>query len=65
MGEGRGDFKMLTDKPIGNRPIEKPRCRWENNIGVNLKEIAVNTKNWIDSAQGRDNYYAALKAHKT
>ena len=30
-----------------------PRRRWEDNIRMDLKEIDVNTRNWVDSAQDR------------
>ena len=43
----------------GKRPLERPRRRWENNIRMDLKEIAFNTRNWIDLAQDR-NYWRAL-----
>jgi hypothetical protein len=38
---------------------ERPRRRWEDNIGMNLKETGVNSRNWVDSAQDRD-YCRAL-----
>ena len=44
----------LTGKPTGRRPFGRPRCRWEDNIRMNLKEIAINMRNWVDSAQERD-----------
>jgi hypothetical protein len=31
----------------------------KNNIRKNLKEIGINTRNWVDSAQDRD-YWGAL-----
>ena len=33
--------------------------RWENNIRMDSKEIGINTKNYVDSAQGRD-YWRVL-----
>ena len=57
MKECRSAFKILTGKPIGKRPIG--RRRWEENIRMDLKEIGIVTKNWIDSAQDR-NYWRAL-----
>ena len=36
---GRSAFKILTGKPIGKRPLGKPRRRWEDNIRMNLQEI--------------------------
>ena len=52
-------FKNFTGKPTGNRPLGRSRCRWENDIRMDLKEIGVNKRNWIDSAQDR-NYWRAL-----
>ena len=42
---------MLTGKPVGKRPLERPRRRWEDNIRMNLEEIGINAGNWVDSAQ--------------
>ena len=54
MEEGRRAFKILTGKPKGKRPLGRPRRRWEDNIRMNLKEIGINTRNWVVSAQYRD-----------
>ena len=42
--------------------------RWEDNIKMDLKEIGVNVRSWIDSAQDRDYWYlpsavCAIKAN--
>ena len=47
-------FKILTGTPAGKRPLGNPRRRWEDNIRMDLKEIGINTRNWVDSAQDRD-----------
>ena len=36
-----------------------PRRRWGDKIRMDLEEIVVNTRNWVDSAQDRD-YWRAL-----
>ena len=54
MEEGRSAFKILTGKPTGKRPLERPRRRWEDNIRMDLKEMGINRRNWGDSAQHRD-----------
>ena len=54
MEEDRSAFKILTGKLIGKRPLRCPRRRWEDNIRMDFKEIAINTSNLIDSAQHRD-----------
>ena len=39
MEESRSAFKILTDKPTEKRPLGRPRCRWEENIRMDLNEI--------------------------
>ena len=46
-----------TGTPSGKRPLGWPR--WEDNIRMDLKEIAINSRNCVDSAQDRD-YWRAL-----
>ena len=62
MKEGRSAFKILTGKPTGKRPLGRPRRRWEDNIIMDLNEIVINTKNWVDSAQDRDYGKALVNA---
>ena len=50
MEEGRSAFKIVTGKPIGNRPSGMYKRRWEDNIKMDLKERGVNTRKWVDSA---------------
>ena len=33
---------------IGKRPLGRPRCRWEDNIRMNLEEIGISAGNWVD-----------------
>ena len=37
----------------------KERRRWEDNIRMDLEEIGIIARNWVDSAQDR-NYWRAL-----
>ena len=37
----------------------RPRRRWEDSIRIDLKEIGINTRNWVDSSQDMD-YWRAL-----
>jgi hypothetical protein len=39
MGERRGAYRALVGKPEGRRPLGRPRCRWEDNIKMNLREV--------------------------
>ena len=34
-------------KPTVERPLGRPRCGWEDIIRMDLKEICINTRNWI------------------
>ena len=52
--EGGSALKILTGKPIGKRPLRRPRHRWEDNIRMEFKEISISTGNWFNSAQDRD-----------
>ena len=54
MEEGRSVFKILTGTPVGKISLGRPRRRWEDNIRIDLKEIGIYTRNWIDSARDRD-----------
>ena len=63
MEEGRSAFKILTGKPRGNRPLGRPRRRWEDNIRIlYLNEIGINTRNWFDSVQDRDYWRVLVNA---
>jgi hypothetical protein len=42
MGERRGKYRVLLGKPEGKRLLEKPRCRWENNIKMDFRIIIIN-----------------------
>ena len=48
--EGSSTLNILTGKPIAKRPLGGPSRRWEENIRMDLKEIGINTRNWVDSA---------------
>ena len=53
MEEGRIDFKILTGIPTGKGLLGWPRRRSEDNIRMDLKEIGIHMRNWVDSAQAR------------
>ena len=54
MEKGRTAFKILTGAPTGKRPLGRPRRRSEDNIRMDLTEIGINTRIWVDSTQDRD-----------
>jgi hypothetical protein len=39
MGENENAYRILVGKPEGKRPLGRPRCRWEDHIKVDLRDI--------------------------
>jgi hypothetical protein len=38
-GERRGAYGVLVGKYEGKRPLDIPRCRWEDNIMTDVQEV--------------------------
>jgi hypothetical protein len=36
----RSVYNVLAGKPEGKRPLGRPRCRWEDGIRTDLREIS-------------------------
>jgi hypothetical protein len=47
-------------KPEGKRPLERPKCRWVDNIKTDLREIGWDGMEWIYLAQDRDQWRALV-----
>ena len=62
MEEGRSAINISTGTPRGKRPLGRPRVRWEDNLRMYVKEIGINTRNWVDSAQDRNLWRALVNA---
>ena len=60
MGEGRGVHRVLVRKPERKRPLGRPRCRWEDNIKMDLQEVGGGCKAWMELAQDRDRWRALV-----
>jgi hypothetical protein len=54
MGEGRGAYRILVGRPEGRGPLGRPRCRWEDNIKMDLQAVGWGDMDWIDMAQDTD-----------
>jgi hypothetical protein len=39
MGEGRGVYKVLVEKPEGRGPLGRLRHRWEDNFEMDLHKV--------------------------
>jgi len=53
MGEMRNAYKILTRKPVGNRPRRKHRHRWDDNVKIYLTEIGWEGADWMKSGSGQ------------
>jgi hypothetical protein len=49
MLERSGECSVLVGNPSGNRPLGRPRRRWEDNIKTDVQEIGVE---WIGTVDG-------------
>ncbi|KAJ4449304.1 hypothetical protein ANN_00702 [Periplaneta americana] len=39
MDESRNAYRMLVGRPEGKKSLERPKCRWEDNIKMDLTEM--------------------------
>jgi hypothetical protein len=62
MGERRSVYRALVGKPERKRLLERPRCRWEDNINMELQEVGCGGMDWIGLAQDRDRWWALVNA---
>jgi hypothetical protein len=59
-GEKRNVFKFMVGKLQVNRPLRRPRCRWEDSIKMDLREVGWGGMDWINLAQDRDQWQALV-----
>ena len=62
MGDERGVYRVLVGKPEGRRPLGRPRCRWADNIRMDLKQVGCGYMDWIGLAQDRDRWRTLVSA---
>jgi hypothetical protein len=60
MGEKKNVYRLLVGKPEGKRPLGSPRCRWIDNIKMDLSEIGFGGVDWTDLAQDRYRWRALV-----
>jgi hypothetical protein len=61
IGAQRNTYGILVGKAEGKRPLGRPRCRWVNNIKMDLREIVWDVWDWIDLAEDREQWRALVK----
>ena len=55
-------YRVLVGKPVGKRPLGRPRRRWEDNIKMDLQEVGCGGMDWITLAQDRDSLRVFVSA---
>ena len=60
MGQGRGVHRVLVGKSEEERPLWRPRRKWEDNIKVDLQEVGGGCGDRMELAQDRDRWRALV-----
>jgi hypothetical protein len=58
--EGTKCIQGFWRKPAGKRPLERPRCRWKNNIKLDIKLMEWEVMDWFHLAQDVDTWQALV-----
>ena len=62
MEQSRNANRILVRKPEEKRPSGKPRCRWEENVKMDLRDLGCDPGEWIALAEDRDQWRAYVRA---
>jgi hypothetical protein len=60
MGEKINAYRILMGKPEEERPLGRPRRRWVDSITMDLRKMGRDGVDWIDLAQGRNQWRALV-----
>jgi hypothetical protein len=52
MGERRGVYRFLVEKPEEKRPFGRSGRRWKYNIKMDLQKVGCGCIDWIELAYG-------------
>jgi len=64
IGERICVYRYLVGKSERNRPLGKPRRRWEDNIKMDLQKVGDGGMDGINLAQGRDRRWVFVNVVK-
>jgi hypothetical protein len=60
MGETRNSCKIFVRKPQEKRQLGRLRRRWEDNIGMYVREVGWEGVDWMHVAKDRDQWRAVV-----
>ena len=63
MDQARPTGKLLDWKPMGTRPVRRPRQRWQEDVMEDLKKLKV--RNWKETAKDRRTWRDLAEKAKT
>jgi hypothetical protein len=55
-------YGVSVGKLEGRRSLGRLRCRWEDNIKMDLQEVGCRSMDWIELAQDKDRWRAVVNA---
>jgi hypothetical protein len=55
-------YRVLVGIPERKKPLGSPRCRWEDNIKLDLQEMGCGGTDRIDLAQDRERWWVVINA---
>jgi len=55
-------YRVLVGKPEGKKQLGRPRCRWEDNIKVDIQGVGYESLEWIELALDRDRWPSLVNA---
>jgi hypothetical protein len=58
MGVNRNAYRILVGKPEGKRPLGRHRCRWVDNIKMDIRVIGWGAMDESDLAEDREQWRA-------
>jgi len=61
-GGGERRVQSFGGKPVGKRPLGRPRLTWEDNINMDLQEVGCGCMDWFGLVQDRDKWRALVNA---
>jgi hypothetical protein len=64
MAEERGVHRVFVGKSEGNRPLRRPRRRWEDNIKMDVQKVGGGRGDWMELAQDRNTWRALVSTVK-